>query len=343
MITNPFDIISAAQRETARIALRAAFGPAPIGAITSLMGGVSGASVFRVESRGRHYVLRMEGTASPLRNPHQYASMRIAAEAGIAPRLHYVDEGARVALMDFVAERPLETYPDGPPALALELGEMLRRLQETPKFAHFVDYPDIVSLLWAHVCGTGLFAPGVLDAHTQRLADIRAAYLWNDEDSVSSHNDVLPRNLLFDGKRLWLVDWESAYRNDPLIDVGIVLDNFAPSAEMEEVLLQACLGRAPDKAMRDRLSLTRALTRLYYAGVQFSAVALAPRLAPDTDLAAPTLVEFRQALRDGRLSADAPETRHILGKMYLAAFFTGEKPPGLPPPISAFRVIHHPQ
>jgi len=60
---------------------------------------------------------------------------------------------------------------------------------------------------------------------------------------------------------------------------------------------------------------------------------------PDTDLSAPILAEFQQALRDGRLAPDALETRHLLGKMYLAAFFTGEKPPGLPPPISAFQVM----
>jgi aminoglycoside phosphotransferase (APT) family kinase protein len=342
-MADPFTTIPTVHRDTARSALAAAFSSAPIDAITPLMGGVSGAMVFRVASGDRHYVLRMEGTASPLRNPHQYASMRIASEAGIAPRLHYVDEDARVAIMDFIAEQPLDAFPGGPPALARALGEMLQRLQGTPRFGYFVNYPDIVARLWAHVGRTGLFAPGVLDAHTQRLADIREAYIWNPDHSVSSHNDVLPRNLLFDGKRLWLVDWESAYCSDPLIDVGIALDNFAPTPELEDVLLQAWLGRAPDLAMRDRLAQTRAMTRLYYAGVQFSAVALAPKSAPDTDLAAPTLAEFRQALRDGRLLPDAAETRHILGKMYLAAFFTGEKPPGLPPPISAFRVKHHPE
>ena len=342
-MTDPFLIIPTAHRDTAHVALAAAFGPEPIGAITPLMGGVSGAWVFRVESAGRHYVLRMEGTASPLRNPHQYASMRVAATAGIAPRLHYVDDIARVAVMDFIAEQPLATFPGDPRALAQALGDMLRRLQATPTFGRFVDYPDIVARLWAHVCRTGLFAPGVLDAHTQRLADIRAAYDWNPDDAVSAHNDVLPRNLLFNGERLWLVDWESAYGSDPLIDVGTALDNFAPSPELEEVLLQAWLGHAPGQALRERLALVRAMSRLYYAGVQFSAVAAGPRPAPETDLSAPTLAEFRQALRDGRLAPDAPETRHILGKMYLAAFFTGEKPPGLPPPISAFRVPPPPE
>jgi aminoglycoside phosphotransferase (APT) family kinase protein len=72
------------------------------------------------------------------------------------------------------------------------------------------------------VCRTGLFAPGVLDAYTEHLARIREIYVWDSEKSVSSHNDPLPNNILFDGERLWMIDWESAYRNDPLVDVAIV-------------------------------------------------------------------------------------------------------------------------
>ena len=185
--------------------------------------------VFQVAAGGRRYVLRIEGSPSPLRNPHQYASMRIAAEAGIAPRIHYVDEIARVVVMDFIAEQPLKAYPGGSHALAQALGEMLRRLQAAPEFPQFVEYPDIVARLWAHVCRTGLFAPGVLDASTLRLAEIREEYVWDADKSVSCHNDLLPRNLLFDGARLWLIDWESAYSSDPLVDVAIALDNFAPS------------------------------------------------------------------------------------------------------------------
>lgn len=90
---------------------------------------------------------------------------------------------------------------------------------------------------------------------------------WNSDEAVSSHNDILPRNLLFDGERLWLVDWESAYCNDPVVDMATMLDNFAPSPELEEVLLQAWLGHPPDRSLRDRLELMRALTRLFYAGV----------------------------------------------------------------------------
>jgi aminoglycoside phosphotransferase (APT) family kinase protein len=328
MSKDRFDAFPAAHRETLRSALLAVCGSAPIDAIVPILGGASGASTFRVEAGGRHYLLRVEGLASPLRNPHQYVSMQIAAEAGIAPRLRYVHEAARVSVMDFIEQQPLEAYPGGPRALAQALGELLRRLQAAPVFPRFVDYPDIVARLWAHVCRTGLFAPGLLDAYTERLLRIREAYASDSVKLVSSHNDPNPRNILFDGKRLWLIDWESAYRNDRLVDVAILLDSLAPTQELERVFLQAWLGRAPNETLYDRLALIRALTRLYYAGVFLSASAAASRASPDGDLSAPTLPEFRLAIRDGRLKPGTPETKHMLGKMFLASFFLGVAPPG---------------
>lgn len=328
MPSDPFVILPAAHRDAARAVLVTAFGAADIRTIAPVTGGVSGALAFRIEIGNRRYLLRIEGPASPLRNPHQYLSMRIAAEAGIAPMIRAIDEAARIVVMDFIDQQPLETYPGSADGLARALGTMLACVQATPPFPRFVEYPDIVTRLWAHVCRTGLFARGVLDIHTDRLARIRESDVWDSAKSVSSHNDPLPRNILFDGKRLWMIDWESAYRNDPLVDVAIMLDSFAPTSELEAVLLQAWLGGTPDEILLERLTRVRALTRLYYAGVLLSASAAASWTMADTNLTAPSVAEFRQAIRHGRLRPGTPETKHVLGKMYLASFSTGSIPPG---------------
>ena len=176
---------------------------------------------------------------------------------------------------------------------------------------------------------TGLFAAGVLDAHVERLERLREAYDAGASRLVSSHNDPTPNNILFDGERLWLIDWESACRNDPLVDAAIVLNQFARSRELEDVLLKAWFGRAPDEALRARLAPVRALTCLFYAGVMFSASAAASWAKDDTDLSAPTPEQFRLAIDEGRLIRGAAETRHILGKMYLASFLSGVAAPKL--------------
>lgn len=328
MSRDSFDALSLAHRESVRAALTAAFGSTPIGAVTPVAGGASGASPYRIEIGGRRYLVRVEGKPSPLRNPHQYESLRIAADAGIAPGVHHIDEVARVAVIDFIEARPLDTYPGGPGALAAALGGLLRRLQAAPLFPHFVDYPVIVGRLFAHVRRTGLFAAGVLDPHVERLERLGKAFASGAAALVSSHNDLIPSNILFDGERFWVIDWESAYRNDPLVDVATLLDTLAPSPDLEEVLLRAWLGHAPDQDLRVRLAAVRALTRLYYAGFFLSASAVAFGARADSDLSAPTVPDFRQAIREGRLTPGTPKTRHVLGKMFLASFLSGAPPPG---------------
>lgn len=328
MVKDRFDVFPAIHRDSVRSALGAAFGSAPVGEVSAMSGGATTASVYRVEMGGRRYLLRVEGQPSPLRNPHQYRSMRIAADAGIAPAIHHVDEAGRIAVTDFIDQVPLTAYPGGSPALARALGELIARVQATPVFPPFVKYTDLVARLFAHVCRTGLFADGILDPHLARLEMLRQAYDEHSTGLVSSHNDPVPNNILFDGKRLWLVDWESAYCNDRLADVAIVLDGFARSSEVEEVLLGAWLGRQPDQSLRARLETVRALTRLYYAGVFLSASAAAAWAKGSTDLSVPSITDFQQAVSGGRLTAGAPETKHILGKMFLASFLSGVAVPG---------------
>jgi hypothetical protein len=231
--------------------------------------------------------------------------MQIAADAGIAPKIRYLDEAGRVVIMDYVDKQPLHAYPDGEAGLARALGGLLAQLQATRLFPSFVEYPDIVTRLFAYVRGTGLFAPGLLDPHVERLGQVSTEYFSGSPQLVSSHNDFHQGNLLFDGERLWVVDWESAYRNDPLVDLAIIIDSLSLAPELQSVLLQAWLGHAPDEAVHMRLELIRALTRLYFAGVFLGVSAAVPRPKPDDDLRAPSPLEFDQAVAGGRITLDS--------------------------------------
>jgi len=122
MTADVVDTLSDEHREPVRAALDAAFGSSRVDSIALIGGGASGAFLFRVDVGRQRYVVRLEGQPSPLRNPHQYESMRIASAVGIAPKLHHVDEVNRVAVMDFVEGRPLSTFPGGPRALSRAVG-----------------------------------------------------------------------------------------------------------------------------------------------------------------------------------------------------------------------------
>jgi thiamine kinase-like enzyme len=316
-------IVRAERREAARTALAAAFGARSVVGWRLLQGGVSGALIWRVEVDRHPFVLRLEPERIALNHRQRgYACMTAAAAAGVAPAVRYADPVAGVAVMDFVEGRPLSEHPGGPAGLASALGELIARIQSTPVFPPLGETPDVIADLLSGLEASGLFAPRLLRRHTDGLAHIRAACPADPSTFVSSHNDPNPRNMLFDGQRVWLVDWELAFRNDPLFDIAILTTELADTPALEDILVAAWQGRAPDAALRARLLVTRLLTRLFYGCIALEAFAGVPRAGPETSLEAFGPAGFRSAVAEGRL-AGGSDIAWAFGKMSLRAFVDG--------------------
>jgi hypothetical protein len=315
-------------QEPARTALSEAFGRTPVTALERMRPGASGALIYRIEAGGRAYLLRLEATRDLFRDPQRgYVCMRTAAEADVAPPLLHADPSSGVAILAFVESRPLSEFPGGPLALARALGALVRRLQATPAFPAFAAYPVLLERMLMHLRASELFAPGLLDAHAESFERIRDAYPWASAAHVSSHNDPNPGNLLFDGERLWLIDWETAFRNDRMADLAIVAEWFATAPGLEDALLEGSCGHRPDRTLRACLHLMIPLTRLYYACILLGMSI--GRHATETGLDAPTKEELRIAAQRGELVIGAPETLHVLGKRCLRDFLDAARAPAL--------------
>jgi aminoglycoside phosphotransferase (APT) family kinase protein len=323
------EAIPEARRAVAEAALAEVLGRRPLEDLQPLSGGASGALIYRAHGAGRDWLLRLEPTTGVgFRDPQRaYACMAAAAAAGVAPPLHHGDPEKGVAVMDFVAQKPLAEFPGGPVALSEALGRLIARVHAIePAFGPpRAEYPVLVEFMLGGIRRSGLFKPGLLDPHLEGLTEVRAAYRF-EGPWVSCHNDPNSLNVLFDGERLWLVDWELAFRNDPLIDVAILGENFARMPETGDRLLTSWLGREPDASVRARLALARQLSRAFYACALLTGASLAPPTEPD-DLTSLSEAEFRQALVDGRLKVGSPELVYALGKMQLASFLAGLKTP----------------
>ncbi|MBX3578457.1 MAG: phosphotransferase family protein [Rhizobiaceae bacterium] len=67
---------------------------------------------------------------------------------------------------------------------------------------------------------------------------------------IFGHNDLLPANILDDGTRLWLIDFEYAGFNTAMFDLAGAASNAGMTAEESDDLLDAYFGHAPDAALR---------------------------------------------------------------------------------------------
>lgn len=316
------------RRDAVGEALRAVFGADAVTGFTPIKGGASGALVLRIEARGRPFVLRLEPERIPLADRARgYACMRAAADVSAAPALPYADAAAGVAVMDFIATRPLSAISGGAPGLVTALGELLAQVRTAEPFPVLPPYPEVTGWLLQGAAASGLLAAEALAPHAEALDRILARLPWPAETHVPTHNDPNPRNLLFDGERLWLVDWELAAMNDPLVDVAIGATEYAETPELEDLLMRTIFGRAPDAALRARLAIVRLLTRLFYGGIVLDS--LKGRLAADADrsLDGDTPQGFRDAVAAGRLGSGSPETAFAFARMQLRAFLEGVQAP----------------
>ena len=85
---------------------------------------------------------------------------------------------------------------------------------------------------------------------------------------VFGHNDLLPANVLDDGDRLWLIDYEYAGFGTCLFDLAGAASNAGMHPEEAEALLAAYLDQTPDAAFRrafDAMQVTSLLRESLWA------------------------------------------------------------------------------
>lgn len=266
--------------------------------------GASGASTFKVESADGAWLLRIEGDRLPTRNPHQYRNLRAAAEAGISPPVRLADDESGVLVMRWIDARPLNDHPGGPEGLARHVGELVAEVQRLDPFPPAMDWADGISAVLGHLVDTERYASGALDPHVESWNRIRERWPRDPEHFVPAHNDPNASNLLYDGSRLWLVDWETSAPNDPMVDLAVAANQLAPTPELVDVLLGSWKGEPPDDTDRARLAVAQVSAKLWAAAML---AAITAGRGASTDLVAPTMEEFGAAVASGSLSMATPE------------------------------------
>lgn len=249
----------AARRTAALACWRGAVTPRP------LAGGISNHN-FLVEDGGERFVVRI-GEDFEVHNVlrrFELAAARAAHAAGISPEVVYAEPGAMV--FRHVDGRTLEPADVRDPAMLARIVPLLRAChRELPR--HFRGPAPI---FWVFQVVRDYAARLAEEGH--RLASDLPRYLAASErleaavgpvELAFGHNDLLAANLLDDGERLWLVDWEYAGFNSPLFDLGGLASNNELSEAQEAWLLEAYyeMPVSPDLERRYRAMKCASLLR----------------------------------------------------------------------------------
>ncbi|MEO8551276.1 MAG: phosphotransferase [Kofleriaceae bacterium] len=189
--------------------------------IEPIAAGMSGAGVYRV---GTAHVLKISDPAEPLDAWQRKAQIQTdAAAAGIAPTIVHTDESRRAVVSELVVDRGFPMWFGNPETRATAiatLGRTLRKIHELPipEGAVASDPRGLLAKLAAAL--DGFPVPAVVG---EAIARVQSDTPPDSHRAiVLSHNDVNPTNLVFDGERLLLLDWETAAPNDPFYDLAAI-------------------------------------------------------------------------------------------------------------------------
>ena len=257
-------MIPDAKKDAVARALREAFSVTGFEDFRMLTAGLSSALVSRIVVRGRPYLLCVILDAGAAPGPgrgdqtHHFACMNRAAAAGVAPRVWYTSTEDRVSITDFVEARPFSRTE----ALA-RMPAILQTLHALPPFApprNTISLDGFIQRFQA----ANILPESETAELFERYAPVPGVYP-RDSEMVASHNDLKPENVLFDGDRVWLVDWEAAFLNDRYHDLAMVA-NFAVTNDADEgACLQIYFGEAAGDYRLARFYLMRQTLHMFYA------------------------------------------------------------------------------
>lgn len=218
--------------------------------IAPLHGGLSNESYLATDATGK-YVVRI-GTDFPFHHVYrerEAMTARAAHAAGFAGEVVHSEPGLMVV-----------RYIEGKVFDAADMRANIERIAHTVRRFH--------DTMGAHISGAGFifwpfhvirdYARTLRHSRNPAVARLPALLLVNKTleatqtplPIVFGHHDFLPANIIDDGARLWIIDYEYAGFGTAMFDLANLSSNAGFSASESERLLAAYFGAAPSDATR---------------------------------------------------------------------------------------------
>lgn len=316
-------------------ALQQTFGTTTVASIELMTRGLSPALVYKIGVNDKAYILRIVMATNELVDPaREYTCLRMAADAGIAPPVLYADADAAVSICAFIAGPPIwEGLPDKNVQLK-RIAEKVKDIHSLPLFPPLINFLEGMTHFRDRFLEMKMFPESTTAEHFRHFDRIKAVYPIH-EDLVSSHNDLNPANVLFDGEKIWMIDWEASFRNDRYVDLAIVALYFAANEQHIDTFLTAYFGETPTALQKAKFYLMRQVVFLYY-GTIFLRMAAEMQETHDQEMKVPTLIEVKQMMSKGKVNLGSYEGKIMYGKMLMQEALTEMRQPAFEQSLALF-------
>ncbi len=232
---------------------------------------------------------------------NELAASRAAHAAGVSPEVLYAGDG--VTVLPYIDSYTLQENDVATPEYLARIVDLMRRCHHD--IPQHLRGPSLVFWVFQVVRDYGATLRAGDSPYCAMLAeflDVSAMLevAVGKVELVFGHNDWMAANILDDGDRLWLIDWDYAGFNSPLFDLGGLASNNLLDEGQEREMLALYFGAPPDAALLKRYHAMKCASLL-----RETMWSMVSELTSDLDIdygayTAENLARFRRALQTYR-------------------------------------------
>lgn len=225
--------------------------------ISPLFGGHSSLN-FRVDAASKQYVLRFNERSSAMQFQCELFALQEASKIGISPFVFQAFPDEKMVLMEYVDGNTLTIEQASQEEICVAIAKNLQKAHAITKnpyhgplrcdvmegfYAQLSDVPQIQK-------ETALAIEIIRKCHHEIITS-PSSY------SVNTHNDLNPGNILTAKDKVYFIDWEGTNYEDPFYDLSYFSIFHDYNEDMERLLLNSYLDRAPTSEELNRYRLTK--------------------------------------------------------------------------------------
>jgi thiamine kinase-like enzyme len=213
--------------------------------VVELAGGITNRN-YKVGTPEGTYVARVstpDGALLSIDRDAEHLNSVAAERSGAgAPVIDYVPD-AGVLVVGFLEGTTFTEADVRTPANLPRIADACRLLHSGPRFVNDFNMFRIQESYLAIVTERGFRLPDGYRSYANRVAEIERAMNVRPEPTVPCNNDLLAGNMIDDGRRLWLIDYEYSGNNDACFELGNIWSESTLPLPLLDELVASYYGR----------------------------------------------------------------------------------------------------
>jgi len=236
--------------------------------IHKLRGGLTNHN-YRVNVDGTDYFVRVPGADSEMLaidRRNEYQNSMIASRSGVAPKVLYHLKSENVMIQEFIHGKSVSISDTQSEEAIGKITDSLKKLHRGPGLVNVFNMFRVMDGYLEIILERKMkISEGYLEEGAAAAKKIEFAINKHPQPLTACHNDTWPENLIDDGSKYYLIDFELSGNNDIFFDLGNAAVECQYNDEQVRFLCQSYFGES-EAAKVARIQLYSMMSDLGWVG-----------------------------------------------------------------------------